>query len=661
MNAANNRPSGATPSPGAPSAGATRSVRYASEFDHSGYAVAATRCIDALITAGVDVTWEPLVNRPGGRVRTSVAPDAPRHLRARRRLARPGDHVVVHSVPMAWAQLRRELAPRHLVGHTVWEGERLPQRWLTEMDCVDEFWVPTAWNRDVFADAFGRPVHVVPHVADPGLAGALPIDLPDDVFVVAAVAAWDWRKRPDRTIEAFLDAFTADDDVVLVVKTTARPIAWFPPLRPPVEEIARLVAARHRPPRVVVDTDDWDDPSLRALYERADVFLSLTHGEGWGLGAFDAACRDTPVVATGWGGQVEWMGADYPGLLPYSLVPATHPDTTLFDPSMTWAWADHDAAVDLLRALHRGHAGELVDHAHRLGAELRAHYAPERVGADTAGLVAPATSTAAASSRSGPLPPPADAPPPRVLVLTPVKNAARHADGWADRVLSLGHPPDRLSVGVLVSDSDDGSVQAFTSALERLASHGVATTLLTEDFGYVIPPGVERWEPSIQLDRRLVLARSRNRLLFGALRNEDWVLWLDADVVAFPPDILATLLGVGADVVHPDCVRTPGGPSFDTNAWTDRGRWHLDDYRGCGEVELHAVGATMLLVRADCHRDGLVWPSWRHGIGSDRARSDPASIGRPELGEVESEGLGILAADLGISCIGLPDVAVVHE
>lgn len=627
-------------------------LRYAAEYDHSGYAVAARRYMDALVGAGVDLVWEPLVNRPEGRVRGASVPDAPRELRARRRLATPGETVVVHSVPMAWNRLHTDLAPLHLIGHTVWEAEELPQRWLREMDVVDEFWVPTAWNQAVFAEAFRRPVHVVPHVADLGTPGTLPLALPDDAFVVVTVAAWDWRKRPDRAVEAFLDAFTADDDAILVVKTTPVPVAWFPPLRPPAEEIARIVAARHRPAPVVVDTADWDDAALRALYQRADVFLSLTHGEGWGLGAFDAACRDTPVVVTGWGGQVAWMGADHPGLLPFSLVPNSHPDTSLFEPGMRWAWADHDAAVDLLRALQRGSAQRLVEHSARLGADLRARYAPEVVGRDAARLLPRPAASPAVEVR---------AEPPTVLVLTPVKNAARHAAGWADRLLALEHPRDRLSAGVLVSDSDDGSSAAFTAALDRLAGHGITTTLVERDFGYRIPPGVERWDPSVQLARRRVLAMSRNHLLFGALRDEEWVLWLDADVVAFPSDILTTMWSTGADVVHPDCTRSAGGPSFDLNAWTDRGRWHLEDYRGCGPVELHAVGATMLLVRADRHRDGLVWPTWRHGVASGRARTDPDALGRPEPGELESEGLGVLAADMGIECLGLPDVAVTHE
>ena len=38
-----------------------------------------------------------------------------------------------------------------------------------------------------------------------------------------------------------------------------------------------------------------------------------------------------------------------------------------------------------------------------------------------------------------------------------------------------------------------------------------------------------------------MLARARNHLLFAALDDEDWVLWLDVDVVD-SPDILERLM-----------------------------------------------------------------------------------------------------------------------
>jgi Anp1 len=63
----------------------------------------------------------------------------------------------------------------------------------------------------------------------------------------------------------------------------------------------------------------------------------------------------------------------------------------------------------------------------------------------------------------------------------------------------------------------------------------------------------------VQVMRRAVLARSRNHLLFRVLDDQDWVLWLDVDVIEYPPDIIERLLATGKRIVHPNCVRHYGG------------------------------------------------------------------------------------------------------
>jgi hypothetical protein len=149
-----------------------------------------------------------------------------------------------------------------------------------------------------------------------------------------------------------------------------------------------------------------------------------------------------------------------------------------------------------------------------------------------------------------------------------------------------------------------------------------------------------------------------------ALDDEDWVLWLDVDVVDYPPDEIDRLLASERDIVHPHCVKETGGPGYDRNAWRDHGRVHLDDLRdGPGEVRLDAVGGTMLLVRADAHRDGLrdglMFPPFLYGARSRLVR-DPNPWVPGVVGEIDTEGFGIMAADLGYQCWGLPNLEVRH-
>lgn len=243
-----------------------------------------------------------------------------------------------------------------------------------------------------------------------------------------------------------------------------------------------------------------------------------------------------------------------------------------------------------------------------------------------------------------------------VLLCTPMKDAVRQLPRYVELLSQLTFPRERLSLGVLESDSADDTFAAAQTALSGLAQHFRRIGLWKRDFGFRIPAGVPRYEHTIQLQRRSVLARSRNHLLSRALQDEDWVLWLDSDVCDFPPDIVERLLAVRRPIVQPNCVCEYGGGSFDRNAWRDHGRLHLDDLRGEGDiVALDSVGGTMLLVHADLHRDGLVFPPFPYGVQSPRIRANNFW-----LGEIETEGLGIMAADMDVTPCGLPNLEILH-
>lgn len=248
---------------------------------------------------------------------------------------------------------------------------------------------------------------------------------------------------------------------------------------------------------------------------------------------------------------------------------------------------------------------------------------------------------------------------PSVLVLTPMKQAAGSLDRYFANLAALDQDPADISLGFLVSDSTDGTIEALHERLPALAATYRRVTVVERDFDFAVPDDLRRWSAAIQAPRRIVLARSRNHLLFRALDDEDWVLWIDVDVASYPSDVVSQMLATGRSIVHPHCVVAPGGRTFDGNAWREGGAVRMDRLRGQGLVRLESVGGTMLLVRADIHRDGLVFPAYPYGAGSPHARSRNAVTGRLG-GELETEGLALMAKDMGHEVWGMPDLEIVH-
>jgi len=69
------------------------------------------------------------------------------------------------------------------------------------------------------------------------------------------------------------------------------------------------------------------------------------------MGAFEAATLGKPVIMTGWGGQLDYLGSNYPGLVRNALTPVSGwlPFAS-YRSTQRWATADARHARELMRA-----------------------------------------------------------------------------------------------------------------------------------------------------------------------------------------------------------------------------------------------------------------------------------------------------------------------
>ncbi|MCK5359286.1 MAG: glycosyltransferase, partial [Gammaproteobacteria bacterium] len=121
---------------------------------------------------------------------------------------------------------------------------------------------------------------------------------------------------------------------------------------------------------------------IQLIHEIGDCFFSLTHSEGWGLGAFDAAAAGNPVIITGWGGQLDYLPVDSSYHVRHVLKPLQ--ETTGWDSyerSHQWAYADRDDAVRKLRHCYQNRK-EAKAKGMQLQAFVDSRFSTEQVTSD---------------------------------------------------------------------------------------------------------------------------------------------------------------------------------------------------------------------------------------------------------------------------------------
>lgn len=341
-----------------------RGLKFVSLHGRNGYGEAARRYMTGLSEAGVSFSWTPMV--PGRGMGLGFEPYEGRKIASTLEpfcnRAIEYDTVLLHAMPEYYGACAAREPGKRVVGYTAWETDRPPRHWPALLNAIDLLLVPCEWNRDVFrAHGVTTPIDVVPHAAP---SSALPRERdgrfgvgPHD-FCFYTIDEWNSRKAIWRTIDSYLRAFTAGDRVALIVKTTRRDGTrgrWLGRLAGTRAALARTLSRYSRPARVILCTDELDERAMLQLHATGDCYVSLTRGEGWGMSAFDAAAYGRPVIMTGFGGQLDWLGADYPLLVDYQLAAVDSPTARRsYSPDQQWAEADPDHAARLMRQAFNG-------------------------------------------------------------------------------------------------------------------------------------------------------------------------------------------------------------------------------------------------------------------------------------------------------------------
>lgn len=252
---------------------------------------------------------------------------------------------------------------RHTIGMWHWEVEEFPWTLKDAFRYVQEVWVASEFIRRAVSKVAPCPVFTFPiplevSTETPSLSRK-DLGLPEGfmflfVFDFYSVTK---RKNPLAVIDAYRRAFQPTEQTMLVLKTVNGK------QKPFDLELVRSAVAAH--PDIVLVDEYMDSFRTKELIASADCYVSLHRAEGFGLTMAEAMSVGTPVIATGYSGNLEFMNEANSYLVPYRLVPIG-PDAAPYPPHARWAEPNVDAAARSMRAVYDDPA-----HARQKAAQAR--------------------------------------------------------------------------------------------------------------------------------------------------------------------------------------------------------------------------------------------------------------------------------------------------
>ena len=150
------------------------------------------------------------------------------------------------------------------------------------------------------------------------------------------------RKNPIAAMRAFAKSLATTPDAKLVFKTMGAKNH-----SAQVAEVEREASRLGIAEKFRLINEYLPHAELYGLTSACDVYISLHHGEGFGLGMAEAMLMGKPVIATDWSANTEFCKPGYSIPIPYRLVPIK-PDE-YFVSMREWADPDVDFAADAIR------------------------------------------------------------------------------------------------------------------------------------------------------------------------------------------------------------------------------------------------------------------------------------------------------------------------
>lgn len=245
-------------------------------------------------------------------------------------------------------------AGRYNIGYWPWELHNWPTKWKHCFNLVDEVWASSKHIQRSVKETGTCAVSYMPmsvpsrpplkHKDSTRKRFGLPSKKTLFVFSFDGNSYIN-RKNPSGIVEAFTQAFHEDVNNVGLVIKCMRPDPHNP-------EWQKILSHSKKDNRIKIIDQILTKDDVMKLYQCCDCFVSLHRAEGFGRGIAEAITLQLEVIATNYGGNIEFCEAAKAYLVPYKLIRMDAEDYVEAKNNF-WAEPDIGAAAHAMQDVHK--------------------------------------------------------------------------------------------------------------------------------------------------------------------------------------------------------------------------------------------------------------------------------------------------------------------
>lgn len=250
---------------------------------------------------------------------------------------------------VVWTLPYKQLSSCYNIAFWLWELPEFPKEWNYAFQLFDEIWTPAEFVSEAIQKCTSKPVFTIPYgfnepITDVAYNRTF-FALPEKTFFF--LISYDGnsvseRKNPLGAIRAYCEAFSADErNVGIVIKATHAK-------GQDLEVINKYLSGY---PNVYILTQSYDKIEFNSLVRCVDAYVSLHRAEGFGLVMAEAMLIGTPVIATAWSANLEYMDSNTACLVDADVVELAD-DIPPYHRGNHWAQPNEQQAAQWMRKLY---------------------------------------------------------------------------------------------------------------------------------------------------------------------------------------------------------------------------------------------------------------------------------------------------------------------